>query len=202
MVRKCSSEELTLQYRWKQRDIHEKREARKRKIQELKAGIACNDVLKPRLQNISADLSSSSTPLPDLSNLVERLQTNPSAEAPPTNAPGQPTYDAMILSLLLQVSEEAKKASDGKGDQAIGENVKSGIKAHVEKLEEHTESLKKELATEEAEQKKHITSEDIHEGFESKVCSSGPSQEIMVVYQTLIVHTSQTGTSTHQERKT
>ena len=191
-----------IQYRWKQRDIHEKREARKRKIQEVKAGIACNDILRPRLQKISTDLSSSLTPLPDLSNLVERLQTNPSPEAPPTNAPGQPTYDAMILNLLLQVSEEAKKAANGKGDEVIGENVQSGIKTHLEKLDEHTRSLKEELATEEAEQKKHITSEDIHDGFDSKVCSSGPNQEITIVYQTSIVRSTQTRTTTHQECKT
>lgn len=191
---------LIILHRWKQRDIHEKREARKHKIQELKAGIACNDVLRPRLQKISTDLSSSPTPLPDLSNLVEQLQTNPSTEAPRTNAPGQPTYDAMILSLLLQVSEEAKKAGNGKGDQVIGENVKSGIKTHLEKLDEHTGNLKKELATEEAEQKRHITSEDIHDGFNSKVCS-WPNQKIMVVYQTSIVHTSSTRTTTYQKRK-
>lgn len=108
----------------------------------------------------------------------------------------------MILSLLLQVSDEAKKAGDGKGDEVIGEKVKSGIKTHLEKLHEHTENLKKELVEEEAEQKKHITSDDIHDGFDSKVCSPWLTHITIMIYGDSIVHTSQTGTTTHQERKT
>ena len=44
--------------RWKQRDIHEKREARKYKIAQLEAQIACNNVLLPRIKEIAAALAS------------------------------------------------------------------------------------------------------------------------------------------------
>ncbi|KAF7980515.1 hypothetical protein HWV62_38034 [Athelia sp. TMB] len=161
--------------RWKQRDIHEKREARKAKIQAINAEIACNGVLLPRLQSIQSDLSSADAkPLPYISQLVEKLQTNPSPDAPPTNAPGQPTYDAMVLSLLMQVSEEAKKAAADKGQDALVAKIKEGLDKHVVQLGEHTEKLKKDLADEEKEQKKHITSEDIHEGFDSKYVPAPP----------------------------
>ena len=160
---------LTTPHSWKQRDIHEKREARKQRIQALTAEISCNKVLQPRLQSISAAISTNPTPLTYLSNLVEQLQTNPSSDAPPTNAPGQPTYDAMILSLLLQVSEAAKKEAAGKGDNVVGEKVKEGLERHLVQLGEHTEKLGKDLEVELQEQKKHITSEDMHDGFDSKV---------------------------------
>jgi cell division cycle protein 37 len=154
---------------WKQRDIHEKREVRKQHIQALTAEISCNKVLQPRLQSISAAISTNPTPLTYLSNLVEQLQTNPSPDAPPTNAPGQPTYDAMVLSLLLQVSEAAKKEAKGKGEVVVGEKVKEGLERHLVQLGEHTEQLGKDLEAELKEQKKHITSEDMHDGFDSKV---------------------------------
>lgn len=124
----------------------------------------------PRLKSIQSDLSApDATPLPYISNLVEKLQTSPSPDAPPTNAPGQPTYDAMVLSLLMQVSEEAKKQAGDKGQDVLVEKIKEGLQKHIVGLGEHSEKLKKDLAEEEKEQKKHITSEDIHEGFDSKV---------------------------------
>ncbi|EGN98313.1 hypothetical protein SERLA73DRAFT_169310 [Serpula lacrymans var. lacrymans S7.3] len=151
---------------WKQRDIHEKREARKHHIVALGAEIACNRVLQPRLISIATGVSEKGPS--HFSNLVEQLQTNPSPDAPPTNAPGQPTYDAMILSLLLQIWEEAKKNGVGKDSDKLGDVLHAGIENHLKQLEDHTKKLEKDLEEEKKEQKKHITSEDIHEGFESK----------------------------------
>ncbi|KIM89114.1 hypothetical protein PILCRDRAFT_34884, partial [Piloderma croceum F 1598] len=163
--------------RWKQRDIHEKREIRKQRIQALTAEISCNKILQPRLKSISDAISTNPTPLTYLSNLVDQLQINPSPDAPPTNAPDQPTYDAMVLSLLLQVSGSAKKAAAGKGDDVVGEKVKEGLVRHLVQLGEHTEQLGKDLETELKEQKKHITSEDMHDGFDSKYVPAPPEPE-------------------------
>ena len=73
------------------------------------------------------------------------------------------------MSLLLQVSEAAKKAAAGKGDDAVSDKVKEGLGKHLVQLGQLTEKLRKDLAEEEKEQKKHITSEDMHDGFDSKV---------------------------------
>jgi len=43
--------------RWKQRDIHEKREARNHRIAELEAEVACNDVLLTRLRAFQPQLA-------------------------------------------------------------------------------------------------------------------------------------------------
>ena len=171
--------------RWKQRDIHEKREARKHKIEALNAEIACNNVLHPRLVRIrqhiegvpastegnlaeDADAGTSLTGLPFFQYLVDRLQSNPSPAAPPTNAKDQPTYDAMILSLLLQIFDTVKVLPQDEQEKA----VLDGLEKHISQLSEHTRELGTDLAAEIKEQKKHITSEDIHEGFESKVSQS------------------------------
>lgn len=165
--------------RWKQRDIHEKREARKHKIEALNAEIACNNVLHPRLVNITHRIAGTTVAdptedanagsgLPFFQYLVNRLQSNPSPAAPPTNAKDQPTYDAMILSLLLQIYDTVKVLPRDEQEKAILD----GIKAHIAQLSGHTRSLEADLDAELKEQKKHITSDDIHEGWESKVSRS------------------------------
>ena len=73
----------------------------------------------------------------------------------------------MVLTLLLQVSEAAKK--DTGEEEKVVAKVKEGLAKHLVQLAEHTEKLKKDLEAEEKEQKKHITSEDMHDGFDSKV---------------------------------
>ncbi|KAG1820716.1 Cdc37 N terminal kinase binding-domain-containing protein [Suillus variegatus] len=156
--------------RWKQRDIHEKREARKIKISALHAEIACNGVLSPRLHRIRATLGSADGGLIYFQQLVERLQTQPSPEAPPTNAKDQPTYDAMMLSLLLQVWDGAKSLPADEQEAA----VLSGLDTHIKQLARHTEKLEKDVVDEENQQKKHITSDDIYEGFDSKYTPAKP----------------------------
>ncbi|OJA17234.1 hypothetical protein AZE42_00165 [Rhizopogon vesiculosus] len=157
--------------RWKQRSIHEQRETRKMKISAISAEISCNGILAPRLHGIRATLSSADGGLKYFQQLVERLQTDPSPEAPPTNAKDQPTYDAMVLSLLLQIWDGAKSLPVDEQEAAI----LSGLDKHITQLSEHTKQLEKDLVVEEKEQRKHITSEDIHEGFESKYIPPKPA---------------------------
>ena len=158
---------LTRSRRWKQRAIHEQRAERKLKIAQLQADIACNEVLKPRLVAITSEVEEKGPA--HFSSLVERFKTNPSPDAPRTEAPEQKTYDEMLLSLMLQVWEGAKKKGVEKDDPKLGEALVAGLKEHLQKMDVHQEKLKKDLAHEEAEAKKKITSEDIHEGFDSHV---------------------------------
>ncbi|KAJ7366961.1 Cdc37 N terminal kinase binding-domain-containing protein [Mycena albidolilacea] len=172
--------------RWKQRDIHEKREARKAKIDHIRAQIACNNVLYPRIQAIQASLESG----PDgdkprtvyFSSLVEQLERNPSKECPPGNNPDEleQTYDGMLLSLLRQVGDAAKVAvkeagvSDDQREEKIGKALTEGMKEHVVRLKETIDNDSKELEQELNEQKKHITSDDMHDGFANKYVPPKP----------------------------
>jgi cell division cycle protein 37 len=76
----------------------------------------------------------------------------------------------MVLNLLVQVSEEAKKQVAEAGD--VGPKLHELLNKHVVQLTLRTSQLDKELQEELKEQKKYITSEDIHEGFENKVKAS------------------------------
>ncbi|KIY72014.1 hypothetical protein CYLTODRAFT_486792 [Cylindrobasidium torrendii FP15055 ss-10] len=164
--------------RWKQRDIHEKREQRKQKIAYLNAQIACNKVIQGKVDEIYATLKSSSTssPLAFVNSLVERITKEPSKDCPPTNDPTklEQTYDGMILTLLNRVVSDAKekldKASTPESERAdkIASFLIEGIEFHQTKLAESIVEDKRQLEEELAEQKKHITSEDIHDGWDSK----------------------------------
>lgn len=159
--------------RWKQRDIHEKREMRKHRIAQLKADIACNDVLNPRLRGIMIEVASQGSA--HFSSLVERFQTSPSPDAPPTNAPEQPTYDAMLLALMLRVWEETKNQGIDKDDPRLGDALVEGLKKHTVKMSEHQEQLRQELAKLEEEAKGKITSDDLHDGFDSHYVPPKPA---------------------------
>ncbi|KAJ7175943.1 Cdc37 N terminal kinase binding-domain-containing protein [Mycena filopes] len=171
--------------RWKQRDIHEKREQRKANIAHLHAQIACNHVLYPRIQAIQSTLESPDSDKPRtvyFNALVEQLQRNPSKECPPGNDPSQveQTYDGMLLSLLHQVGEAANtavKEAGATGDQReekLGKALADGMKEHVVRLKETIDKDTKTLEEEEKEQKKHITSEDMHDGFSNKYVPPKP----------------------------
>lgn len=169
--------------RWKQRDIHEKREARKHRISHLRAQIACNNVLLSRIKDITARLEDPSASPPVtayFTSLVEQLTTKPSPDCPPGNDPTkvEQTYDGMLLSLLRQVSEDAKaKFKDtarSEKDEKIAKELTVLMAGHVKHLGETIKKDEVELEKEDQEQKKHITSDDIHEGFESKYVPPKP----------------------------
>ncbi|KAH9004917.1 Cdc37 N terminal kinase binding-domain-containing protein [Lactarius hatsudake] len=73
--------------RWKLRDVHEKREARDHRIEQLGAQVACNDVLLARLRVLQPKLAQLGSSY--FSSEADRLRTNPSPEAPPTNVANQ-----------------------------------------------------------------------------------------------------------------
>ncbi|GLB38381.1 putative cdc37 C terminal domain [Lyophyllum shimeji] len=171
--------------RWKQRDIHEKREARRHNIAKLQAQIACNGVLLPRITEIANTLSDpapSTPPTAYFNSLAEQLEKNPSRDCPPTNDPNkfEQTYDGMLLSLLKQVGEEARQkvkeagTPESEREDKIAQHLASAMQDHVQRLKETIDKDSAELKREEEEQKKKITMEDLHEGFSNKYVPPPP----------------------------
>ena len=79
------------------------------------------------------------------------------------------SYVLAIDMTARNVQDEAKKKGVDKNDERLREVLIASLKGHVAKLGERQETLKKELDKELAEKSKKITTEDIHEGFESHV---------------------------------
>jgi cell division cycle protein 37 len=111
-------------------------------------------------------------------NKAEQLKTNPSPEAPP--GPGAVTYDEMILALLLRVYQDVKDKGVVKEDPGFGNELIAALKVHLGQLKEAIDTKKAELNKELQEKAKKITTEDIHEGFESKYIPAKPAPEPVI----------------------
>ncbi|KZT53950.1 hypothetical protein CALCODRAFT_439378 [Calocera cornea HHB12733] len=163
--------------RWKQRDIHERREVRKHKMNELDEEIKTSNILLPR---IAALISAVSTNGPkEFSSLTERLKTQPSADGPAElpGAPKPPSYDEMILQLLYKVWGDVKDNSgvDVQDQEKLEKALVKELKGHEQKLGERVKECQEELKTLEEESHAKITSDDIHEGWDSKDVEIAPS---------------------------
>ncbi|KAI0269766.1 hypothetical protein BC834DRAFT_967509 [Gloeopeniophorella convolvens] len=151
--------------RWKQRDIHEKRDVRNHRIAELDAEVACNDVLLARLRALQPELAAGGAP---------RF----ASEHPPTNAPAPVTYDAMILRLLETIAQEAKERAGADAD-AIARLLEERLAFHAQKLGDVTAERRRERDELEKERTRHITMDDLHEGFESKYVPPKPEPALV-----------------------
>jgi cell division cycle protein 37 len=111
--------------RWKQRDIHEKREARKLKLAKLHSELSLNQVLRPRIQSVISGLSEKG--IAHFRAIQRRLKEAPSPDKPDTGAANQPTYDMMLSQLLEDVFRDAAWLADGNGARVEkGRVVKEG----------------------------------------------------------------------------
>lgn len=155
----------------KQRDIHEKREARKLRMMELSGEVETTNILLPRIRTLISAIDTNGNK--EFSTLMERLKTSPSdvGPVPPPGAPKAPSYDEMILQLLYKVWGDVREQTsfDIKDERKTGEQLVSELKVHEENLVQRLEECKSELAILEKEIKEKITSDDIHDGWESHV---------------------------------
>lgn len=100
----------------------------------------------------------------------------------------------MILNLLEQVAAQAREKAAG-DQEKLGKLLEDGVGGHVQKLGEEIAKLKRELDGLYKEKAKHITTEDIHEGFDSKYVPAPPAPEPVVKPKT----TTKTQTKTNIE---
>lgn len=158
--------------RWKQRDIHEKREQRKLKLEQFKHEVPMNDSL---LQRIAALEQGTREGGPRwVQNEVERLKNQLGYDYTQKQfAPGeQPSEDHMIVSLLSQVisSVQTKEVEQGKKDDTEGrpQRLLDELAWHRKRLEDRQQEIEREKEEIEKEAKKYITSDDIRTGWDSK----------------------------------
>lgn len=120
-----------------------------------------NKVMLPQIDSyIDATKSEG---LPFAQRKVAELQAS-TDNSKPTGSTG-PSYREMLLSLLLQMGEHVKELKDVDDAERVSKAV-TFIQGHRDVMAKRSEDAPKEIAALEAEQKKHITSDDIHEGFD------------------------------------
>lgn len=129
-----------------------------------------NTTLLPRLDEIIKNVSSDGTSY--FERRVSELQAkkgDPKADRPATGRPDQPSYDDMVLALLTTVADEVKEKHKGdiKDPTERAKYLESTLQEHRQQLNNRTEQCRKDIAKEESEAKRHITSDDIHDGWSS-----------------------------------
>lgn len=158
--------------RAKQNQIHQQRAQRRHQIGTLKYERIINDGLLLRIDRLLTALKShkDSSHSPDelvFQALIESAG-DPTDDRPPPppegvhqNVQEQPTYSKMMASLVDQV----KKEVDEKNAADRYESYIQGIGGHRSKVEGLQKELHVKLGELEKEEKRHITSDDLHEGF-------------------------------------
>jgi cell division cycle protein 37 len=145
-----------------QRHTHEKRKERNHRIEKLSNEVAGNEVLLGRLRVIQQELVQSDSSC--FSSEVDRLRTNPSAEAPPTDTTNAIWYENLLQTIAKEVQKRAESDK--------GKLLEEQLEFHVDKLKGITEELRNERDALLKEKSKYITMDDLNDGFQSKVLDS------------------------------
>ncbi|KAH9048894.1 Cdc37 N terminal kinase binding-domain-containing protein [Lactarius hengduanensis] len=171
-----------------QRQIRNKRKARNHRIEQLRAEIACNDVLLVRLRALQPKLAQSGSSC--FLSEIDRLRTNPSPEAPPSDAAKPVPYDETILTLLQAIAKEAHE-NTGSDTSKLDKLLEERLDFHTDKLSSITEERRKERDALLKKKSEHITMDDLHVGLESKYVPAKPDPA-PVIYKAKSKGTSKT----------
>lgn len=146
--------------RWKQRDIHEKREQQKLRMETLEVNIETNTDLLRRVHRLIEAAENGIDVFGDFKKAVG-LSAEGETKSKPSKAtsPEQPKYDDMIESLLATVVADAKDKP-----QLLAE-----LKKHHGMLQSALQVETKELESLKEERSRHINSEDIRTGWNSTI---------------------------------
>lgn len=161
--------------RAKQQQIHAERDNRRHQIKTLQYERIINDGLTLRISKLLTALKSHKTQDGDntdqvvFQSLMEIMGGTSGEDRPPPPPEGvhahikdKPSYPQMMASLVDTVKKEMdeKKIEGNRLDAFI-----SGLADHRSRVEDLQKQLLAKLAELEAEDRRHITSDDIHDGF-------------------------------------
>lgn len=159
--------------RAKQNQIHQQRAQRRHQITTLKHERIINDGLLTRIDRLLTALKSHRASPQSADELVFQALIESAGDAaedqPPTppegmhqNVQEQPTYSRMMAALVDQVK---KTVDESKAEDRYEAYIKE-VEEHRARVQDLQKQLLAKLAELEKEEKKHITSEDIHTGFD------------------------------------
>lgn len=157
-----------------------------------------NSTLLTKIQQILSSTKAAGSPF--ISRTIAELKIKVPDYVGKTFKDGeQPSQDHMILSLLSQVVNSVNKKLEESGKDPI-KDIEIREKYLVEEIEVHEQRLiqrqidvQKEIEVEEKEQKKHITTDDMHMGFETKTVSFNLS--MIITYTNILYNLSDDGSS-------
>lgn len=165
--------------RWKQQDIHQKREERNQQIKTLETQKAMYLELNRRVDQLLSEVDVSK--LADFefvkTYLAEHFDPNSKPEIMDENGQVQehienesPAHNEMIEDLFIQLKSDVEKA--GK-DPKDGSNIKELILAHRQKIDDVLKQAIDKLDGLYKDRSMHISSDDIHTGWDRSFLNKG-----------------------------
>lgn len=159
--------------RWKQRDIHEKRAQREQQIKGLKVQKEMYTNLNRRVDGMLAELTDSQLESEKERNAYLNSQFDKSEKCTLEGEnPDSPAYNEMVEDLFTQIGEDLKK----EGEEPTGFNIRRKVVEHRQKIESVLEQIDPKIQENEEEKKLHITSEDIHDGWNTSFINKTESK--------------------------
>ena len=169
--------------RAKQNQIHQQRAERKHRIETLKYERVINDGLLRRIDTLLSELRNHEEEAKDRNAFLYQALISsagdPDDDEPPKPPPGvhkneeQPRYSQMMGHLVDQVKKEVDEANPENWFKAF---VKS-VDGHKKKVNGLQKELNVNLSELEKEESRKITSESIHDGFNSSSVSKEKPKE-------------------------
>jgi cell division cycle protein 37 len=174
--------------RAKQAQIHQERDHRRHQIKTLKYERIINDGLTERIDRLLTALKSHKSKLADGANedqlvfqamMESMLDMKENAPPPPPEGvhehiKDKPTYPQMMASMVDIVKKEidASDSTDSRYDQFI-----VGLDKEKQRVQDLQKQLLAKLAELEKEEKRHITSDDLKEGFSHSAVMKGDQKK-------------------------
>lgn len=154
--------------RWKQRDIHEKREQRKEELRSLRTEAEVNTSLEPILAKILESTQSEGHLF--YSRETSRLSGDRASRGN-KDGPDGPTINDMILSLLLQINQEP--AVRGRQGGELDAALVTSLTNHISRLRQRSNQIAEQIGKMEQEDSKKITSDGLRDGFNRGYVAKG-----------------------------
>lgn len=159
--------------RWKQRDIHEKRTQREQQIKGLQVQKEMYTQLNKRVDKMLAEFTDTqlgsekerSKFLDERFDKTERCTLEAQAE-------DSPTYNEMVEDLFTQIETDLKKENA----DVSGTNIRKKVEEHREKIEAVLAQIDPKLKEFDQEKYSHITSDDIHDGWNTSFINKSKSE--------------------------
>jgi cell division cycle protein 37 len=165
--------------RAKQNQIHQERDLRRHQIKTLQYERIINDGFTERIDRLLTALKSHKDDESSGANadqlvfktMMEGMMAGGDDRPPPApegvheHIKDKPTYPQMIASLIDEVKKELEAKKEGEGEANRMDQFIAGIESHRARVIDLQKQLHAKLAEVEKEDKKHITSNDIRDGF-------------------------------------
>ncbi|GME71331.1 unnamed protein product [Ambrosiozyma monospora] len=160
--------------RWKQRDIHEKRIQRDNEIKGLNIQREMYTHLNKRVDSMLSTLNDDQLSSEKARNLFLSDKFDKNERCTIEDQNDAPTYNEMVEDLFTQITEDLEK--EGK-DSKDADLLKQKLAEHRKKIDTVLVQIGPKLKKLEEEKHLHISSEDIHDGWNSSIINKSTASE-------------------------